>query len=97
MANAVVSSPISFPIPLAAAPSVVIAPNPLCPGSVSVPTAAPGVLCIYKGQNVNAVALLVTDDQGVSGHASPQGAGLQVISNTVGDSIGQGSWAVTAP
>jgi hypothetical protein len=91
-----VSASISFPIPLSAAPAVAIAPNPSCPGSVSAPAASPGTLCVYPGQTANA-SEFTTDDQGAPYAASPQGAGLQVLSVAAGDTIGQGSWAVTAP
>ena len=91
------STPISFPIPLSAAPTdVVFAPDPSCTGSVSAPTASPGTLCIYPGQTVNA-SEFATDDQGTNGGVSPQGAGLQVVAVNAGDTIAQGSWAVTAP
>jgi hypothetical protein len=91
------STPISFPIPLSAAPThAAIAPDPSCTGSVTTPTASPGALCIYLGQNVNA-SEFPTDDQGATYAASRQGAGLQVLSVAGGDTIAQGSWAVTAP
>jgi hypothetical protein len=96
-AGAAFASPISFPIPLASAPSnVLFAPGSNCPGSVAAPTAAPGVLCIYEGQTVNA-SEFVTDDQGNVGQASRQGAAVQAVANNAGDTIAQGSWAVTAP
>jgi hypothetical protein len=91
-----IAAAISFLIPLSTAPSVVFAADPSCAGSVSAPTAAPGVLCIYEGQTVNA-ALFVTDDQGNIGSAAPQGAGLQAVATASGDTIAQGAWAVTAP
>lgn len=91
------SSPISFPIPLSAAPSqTAFAPDPSCTGSVTAPTAAPGTLCVYPGQTVNA-SVFTTDDQGNNGGATREGAGLQVVSDAAGDTIAQGSWAVTAP
>jgi hypothetical protein len=91
------STPISFPIPLSAAPTdTIFAPDPSCTGSVSAPTASPGTLCIYPGQTVNA-SEFTTDDQGNNGGASSEGAGFQVVADNVGDTIAQGSWAVTAP
>lgn len=92
-----VSAAISFPIPLAASPSVVtFGPDPTCTGSVIAPTAPRGALCIYPGQTVNA-AEFATDDEGNVGSASPEGAGVQVIASGAGDTIEQGAWAVTAP
>jgi hypothetical protein len=91
-----VSAAISFPIPLSAAPNASFAGDPGCSGSVSAPTASPGTLCVYPGQTVNADEF-VTDDQGNNGGATREGAGLQAVANAGGDTIAQGSWAVTAP
>jgi hypothetical protein len=96
-AGETIAAAITFPIPLAAAPSPKIDPDPSCTGTVSAPTAPRGVLCIYPGQTVNA-SLFVTDDQGNVGSASPQGAAVQAFANAgSADTIAQGSWAVTAP
>lgn len=91
-----IAAAISFPLPLAAAPEVSFAPNVSCPGTVAEPAAAPGTLCIYAGQRVNA-SDFATDDQGNVGSATRQGASVQVYADGAGDVIDQGSWAVTAP
>lgn len=95
-AGETIAATISFPLPLATAPTVSFAPSVSCPGTVAEPTAAPGKLCFYAGQQVNATDF-ATDDQGNVGSATRQGASLQVYANTAGDVIDQGSWAVTAP
>ena len=111
-ANDRASSPVSFPIPLSAAPaeSVVVpfgGPNPdatSCPGSAASPSAAPGKLCVYEGQLANAVGtevckVSVSDlcGPGTSGTADRFGASVTTFANAPGVFSSWGTWAVTGP
>jgi hypothetical protein len=87
---------ISFPFPLASAPSVGSAAD--CTGSAAHPTAPPGKFCIYAGQRVNVGLTLVVDP--TTGHfpgASRFGVVLAARAVNASDKILRGTWAVTAP
>ena len=95
------SSAISFPVPLASAPTPAIvtsASTTDCPGSVSSPAAAAGYLCVYVGDNVNVGEEDVYDPYGdPGGTTSRWGAGFIVDSDAAGNFYSDGTWAVTAP
>lgn len=99
-----IGSAISFPIPLASAPSAhfVRVGGPAvtgCPGSAAAPTAAPGHLCIYEARASN-VGFQSFEDPitGATGSTSRR-FGINVVgfSSAAGNYISSGSWAVTAP
>jgi len=95
-ANGFVLLPISFTIPLAAAPTAHIAPDPSCPGTPAEPKAAPGHFCLYEGplgEGVT-VASLAYPDGGDIG-ASRYGTVVELEGTT--GRLGFGTWAVTAP
>lgn len=95
---------ISFGHRLSEAPSVqVIPPNgastAACPGSVEVPSASPGYLCIYTGKQYGTVFDVgVLDTRTNTKGASPFGAGLYIYPNGAADTAygAQGTWAVRA-
>lgn len=92
---------ISFGAQLASPPARTIVMNPpgpaQCPGTVADPQAAPGNLCIYVGDRVNAQLIdTIVDGNGV-GQTSRQGAGIVVVSSAAATFGARGSWAVTAP
>jgi hypothetical protein len=101
------SASISFPIPIASAPTPTLVSSGTsasCPGSVAAPAAAPGQLCLYIGSQVNVAMVGGADDaatndpiNGDSASASPYGAGLFVNSAAAGNFYLMGTWAVTAP
>jgi len=103
---------ISFPIPLAAAPTVVLIrrkqpqnqegdPTAQCPGSVLNPQAAPGYLCVYEsGMADNKALYAFSPYNGVNGVATRFGVGLYITepqATTSDHRTSKGSWAVTAP
>jgi hypothetical protein len=102
-AGDIISDSISFPFPLASAPTaqVVLAGTapPNCPGTVSDPQAAPGFLCVYVGTNagVSGPNVLGTDE-------NPGTSRFGVVIRATGTStsasanlLSVGTWAVTAP
>jgi hypothetical protein len=106
-ANAVAWTGISFPVPLASAPTLAIAtiinPDPShCPGTLSAPAAAPGVVCIYV-DTTHAVhvggfsAFPPGADPNTTSGASRFGL-IFVLGNAdvAGPFMGAGSWALTA-
>lgn len=99
---------VSFPLALASAPAVYcgtvcpgLTPPPLdttrCPGTPAAPAATAGNLCIYIGQQANLNSLTATDLVGNPGTIGKVGGVISVASNSVGDTLARGSWAVTAP
>jgi hypothetical protein len=92
---------ISFPVPLASAPTPSIVPSGStanCPGSVSAPAAAAGYLCLYVGASADVGNDAVYDPYGGNGGtASRYGAGFIVNSAGAGNFYVDGTWAVTAP
>jgi hypothetical protein len=95
---------ISFSIPLAPEEvgeskavhaEFVEGPSAECPGSVEVPTATPGYLCVYKYGLANAHEPELFDMEG--GGGGTMGAILSFQTDAAGAAIGWGSWAVTAP
>jgi hypothetical protein len=89
-------TPISFPIPLAAAPSVVrvipdgAAPPADCPGTRDNPRAAPGVLCVFIRAQDAAFTLQPFDVTRF---------GTELVPSNIGDTTYGffAVWAVTAP
>jgi hypothetical protein len=85
---------ISFPFPLAVAPTVAWvtpgSPASQCPGSATTPQAAPGYLCIY-----------VSSDENVNTYsAAPSftyAATPQITAKAAGRTDSVGTWALTAP
>ena len=75
------------------------APPSQCPGTVNIPQAQPGHLCVYESvsSNVSAVCAVFNPvDNGCPGSAV-RGFGVQIFSELAGEFWAQGSWAVTAP
>jgi len=88
-------SQISFPFPLAAAPSIEIHQPPStsshCPGDDSNPEAAPGYLCVYYNDVSNLGSL-------APANSSRFGTGLVATPGISTPPVGTfGAWAVTAP
>jgi X-X-X-Leu-X-X-Gly heptad repeat protein len=99
-------SSITFPIPLAQAPSAVHyiylnQPTPSgCSGNVLDPGAAPGNLCVFEGRAYNAGGNRGIEDptDGGLNQASRFGTGVYLNGTTgPGEADIGGSWAVTAP
>jgi len=104
-ANQEGTSAITFPIPLATAPTAnVIAaggsPTTNCPGSSANPEAAAGQFCVYETQGVNVSSRCIAGVAGswVCGTAATFGASVWVTSTAGGSrTVSIGTWAVTAP
>jgi hypothetical protein len=95
-----VGAAISFPFPLAKAPTqnyrpIGSVPNAACPGTAADPKAAPGNLCAYE--TVNGTGNAAFFDGAVVASLERFGAGIAAPSSgdTNDDLIG--TWAVTAP
>jgi hypothetical protein len=101
--NGISRSPISFPIPLAAAPAgeayhvVGAAPTTECPGTPADPEAAPGMLCVYEAGLTGRVTLrgFFEPVTGENFRSSRFGA-IAFVNGYAGSGI-RGTWAVTAP
>jgi hypothetical protein len=96
--------PISFVIPLSAAPTLHFIPREEsgpagCPGSASSPEAEPGNLCIYEEAGGNNEATLNSFLTEVATGVEPKSGAVVVFNlvNTAIESNAFGSWAVTAP
>jgi hypothetical protein len=96
---------ISFEIPVAAAPTPVYrsagaGSSAECPGTVSAPAAARGVLCVYEAAAVNASAKGVQNPGASLGTAGTSRFGAVVSTRSPvgggGDHYAYGTWAVTA-
>jgi hypothetical protein len=98
---------VSFPEPLSTAPTETIfvrsgISNSTCTGTVSNPTAPPGVLCVYEGVTLNMAAgvryNMYSGTDAWDGNASARGGAMYGYPD---DSSAQfyawGSWAVTKP
>jgi hypothetical protein len=91
--------PISFNIPIASFPEIVIMglkapPTQECPGTVGQPKAAPGHLCIYPGQLLGAT--LFTFDPAVGAGEQTYGTMLGLkVTTPPAHFFGYGTWAVT--
>lgn len=98
------SSPISFPIRLAAAPTTNFiatggAANTNCPGSAGNPTALPGQLCVYETYSTN-ISTRCVASVGASyacNNSDTWGTTVFVTATAAGQATSVGSWAVTAP
>jgi hypothetical protein len=103
------SESVSFPIPLASAPSVKVVQDgtasapPECPGTAADPTAAPGWLCVYENRAQNqrpgSYPSVTAPGSGFSPSASRFGATLIVQGQGAGTDWfywSEGTWAVTA-
>jgi hypothetical protein len=93
---------ISFGLRLPSKPSVSFvqvdgAPTTICPGSPTLPQAAPGVLCLYKVAENNTSNFAVCDQDCNAGVAERDGALIYMHSTAPGRAFASGSWAVTAP
>ncbi len=93
-AAALANTSISFISLLSAAPTVVIvpvkaAPSAECPGSVSLPQATPGFLCIYEEERLNTAGLKLNK-------TLRTGATIFVESEAAGRFYSVGTWATTA-
>jgi hypothetical protein len=97
-------SAISFPIPLASAPTAhfIRVGGPAvaeCAGSAAAPTAAAGHLCIYEGTATNVTTQSFEDPVTSTTGSTTRTFGIDVVgfSAAAGAYISAGSWAVTAP
>ena len=96
-----VGAVISFPFPLASAPTrnyrpIGSLPNAACPGTAANPQAAPGNLCAYE--TVNGTSSAAFFDNSVEEGARRFGDGIAVSqSGGTGNVDLIGTWAVTAP
>lgn len=95
---------ISFPFPLATAPTGSVIPmagqaTAECPGSADAPTAAAGHLCVYVAWSYRATDPVLGNLFAFAG-ASRFGASVEInLSNAVDGLpfVASGTWAVTAP
>jgi hypothetical protein len=97
-------SAISFPLPLASAPTPQViaaggAPTTNCPGSSANPTAAAGQFCVYESSSVNVSSRCVSQvASGWScGAASAFGGVVWISATAAGRAYSVGTWAVKAP
>jgi hypothetical protein len=69
-----------------------------CPGTVALPRAQPGHLCVYEAARVNVLQVTIVDPtDNIAGQASRWGFFLEVRSNAAGFYFSNGTWAATAP
>jgi|GEM_PF-5175612 len=94
---------ITFPIPLASAPTPVFLgvgdpPNSNCPGSPEAPQALPGYLCFYESAS-DGGSIIIFDPVGVGtpGTSGKAGTLLRMAATAAGSYSTRGYWAVTAP
>jgi hypothetical protein len=75
------------------------APPPQCPGTVKLPQARPGNLCIYEAAFGNTTNRGEFDPVTGTLGATPQryGAGVYARATAPGNYYAQGTWAVSAP
>ena len=99
--SSIARTPISFPIPLSAAPAVVYvasgtAPPPQCPGSANEPRAAAGTLCVYEAAATGTVSFVGVFDpvQGQNFRSTRFGT-VAFVNGQSGAAV-RGTWAVTA-
>lgn len=97
---------ISFQIPLPITPVAEVvekgsAATANCPGSVTNPTARPGVLCVYESAISDNTGLTAfSPETGAHGIATRFGVGLFITAASGPSSVNRtskGTWAVTAP
>jgi len=106
----IASESISFPLPLAAAPSVKVvqfgtaSAPPECPGTAAAPEAAPGWLCVYENREQNQRAggypTVTAPGSGGSPSSSRYGGTIDVQGQAAGTEWffwAEGTWAVRAP
>jgi hypothetical protein len=102
------TSAISFPIPLASAPSAVLAniipaggaATANCPGSSTLPSAAAGHVCVYEvsATNVSSRCMAGVAGSWSCGVAAPFGTTMWITATAAGSrTVSVGTWAVTAP
>ncbi len=101
---AIIVGEISFPFPLATAPTLVIVnsgqPTPAgCTGNASDPGAKPGNLCVFEGYTEGGVSLVTGFDptSGDDGVATKLGVTIFADGGGSGTNDDSGTWAVTAP
>jgi hypothetical protein len=71
---------------------------PECPGTVNMPQAQPGHLCVYENHVENVLTRCIFNPVSNACDASAiRGFGVAIFSAAPGDFVAQGSWAVTAP
>jgi hypothetical protein len=97
---------ISFGFTLASKPGTnIIAPEgaatSACPGTLTSPEAAPGQLCLYLDENLNASSPTLCEPEGdfcsPSEGANEQGTVVRSASVAAGEFFSWGTWAVTTP
>ena len=99
--NGYVAAAISFPFPLATAPTenyrpIGSLPNAACPGTAANPQAAPGNLCAYE--TVNGTGGTAFFDGAVSANLRRFGDGIASFQSGGSGNVDLiGTWAVTAP
>jgi hypothetical protein len=93
---------ISFGLRLSRKPTVSFVPvggppTSNCPGTPTLPEAAPGVLCLYKVAETNTNNFAVCDQDCNPGVAERDGALQYLHATTTGRTFSSGAWAVRAP
>ena len=101
-ANEIEGGSISFGLRVSRKPTVSFVqpdgpPTSTCPGSATLPEAAPGVLCLYKVAETNTTNFAVCDQDCNPGVAERDGAVIYLHSTAAGRTFESGAWAVRAP
>lgn len=71
--------------------------TPECPGTVHIPQAQPGHLCVYESLFSNVISARVFNPVDNATGSAVRGFGVEIFSAAAGEFWAQGSWAVTAP
>ena len=92
--NSLVASSISFLALMAAVPTAVVVPEggkppAECPGTVELPQAEPGFLCVYENERENTEGIKVNPPRRF-------GATIYLFSKNPGEFFSSGTWAATA-
>ena len=72
-------------------------PTANCPGTPTMPEAAPGNLCVYEMRQVNLATLSFFNSDTMGTPTDPNGISIQARASTPGIFLSRGSWAATAP
>ena len=101
-ADQISGASISFGLRLPSKPTVSVVPvdgppTATCPGTPTLPAAAPGTLCIYKVFETNTNNFAICDQDCNAGVAERDGAMMYLHSIAASRTFEGGAWAVTAP
>ena len=102
-ANTIATDSISFGFTMPTAPVAHFinsgaTPPAECPGTVQLPKALPGHLCVYEGISQNTTNRATWNPTGGGGTtATRMGVGLYAYSDAAGQFKSHGTWAVTTP